>query len=107
MAFRTAVKVLDQDYKVGDVIKIQAFALHPTETGFAMDKESRQIRPRFFVKQMKVSFEGATVAIFDIEVSASNNPKIIFPFKVSKPGAMNVSFEDNMGDKEEKTVKIL
>ncbi|BCD67158.1 thiosulfate oxidation carrier complex protein SoxZ [Nitratiruptor sp. YY09-18] len=103
---RGVVKPLSDDYKVGDVVIFQAITIHPMDTGFQKDKHSGQIKPRFFVEELKILYNGKEVCSFDFEVSASPNPKVKFPLKITAPGEVKAIWIDNLGNKFEKVAKI-
>jgi len=94
------------DYKTGETVKIWAVLIHPMDTGFQKDKHSGTIKPAFYIKKITAFFENKKVAEFDISASASANPKIVFPYKITGIGALKVVFENNKGEIMEKSVKI-
>ena len=106
MSRRGVVKIIENDYKVGDVVKVQAVIIHPMDTGYQKDKHSGQLKPKFYVQTITAYFEDKKIAEFDMGVSASANPKIIFPYKVTGAGTLKVIFENNEGEKTEKTTKV-
>lgn len=106
MSRRGAVKIIEKDYKAGDVVKVQAMIIHPMDTGYQKDKHSGQLKPKFFVETVTAYFEEQKIAEFDMGVSASANPKIIFPYKVTGAGTIKVVFKNNKGEVTEKTRKV-
>ncbi len=106
MERRGVVKITEKDYKVGDVVKVQAVIIHPMDTGYQKDQHSGQIKPKFYVQSITAFFNDAKVAEFEVGVSASANPKIVFPYKVTGPGTLKVIFENSEGEKTEKTTKV-
>jgi sulfur-oxidizing protein SoxZ len=105
MARRGVVKIIENDYKVGDVVKVQAVIIHPMDTGYQKDKHSGQLKPKFYVETITAYFDDKEIAKFDMGVSASANPKIIFPYKVTGAGTIKVVFENNKGEKNRKDPK--
>ena len=103
---RGVVKILDRGYSVGDVVTVQTIIIHPMETGFAKDKHSGKKKPRYFVKNITATFNDQVIASFDLEVTASQNPKIKFPYKVTGSGEIKVVFTNNMGEETVKTTKV-
>ncbi len=103
---RGVIKPTTRDYKVGDVVIFQAITIHPMDTGFQKDKHSGQVKPRFFVKRLKIFYNDKKVCSFDFEVSASPNPKVKFPLRIKGPGVVKALWEDNMGNMFEKRTKI-
>ena len=106
MSRRGAIKIIEKDYKVGDVVKVQAMIIHPMDTGYQKDKHSGQIKPKFYVQNITAYFGDQKIAEFEVGVSASANPKIIFPYKVTGTGTIKVIFENNEGEKTEKTTNV-
>jgi sulfur-oxidizing protein SoxZ len=103
---RGVIKPTTRDYKTGDVVIFQAITIHPMDTGFQKDKHSGQIKPRFFVEELKIFYNDKEVCSFDFEVSSSPNPKVKFPLKITGPGVVKALWIDNRGQKFEKSVKI-
>jgi thiosulfate oxidation carrier complex protein SoxZ len=106
MELRGTVKILDQNYKVGDVIKAKIIVIHKMDTGFTKDKESGKSYPRFYMKEITATYNGKTVAHFDLDVATSQNPVIQFPFKVTGAGELVVDFVNSEDDKAQKKVTI-
>ncbi|BCD61186.1 sulfur-oxidizing protein SoxZ [Nitratiruptor sp. YY08-26] len=103
---RGVIKPTTRDYKVGDVVIFQAITIHPMDTGFQKDKHSGQVKPRFFVETLKIFYNDKEVCSFDFEVSSSPNPKVKFPLRIKGPGVVKAIWEDNIGNKFEKSTKI-
>ncbi len=108
MAFnlRGKIEIENPEYKVGDVVKVKFFAIHAMENGVTVDKASGSVRPADYIKSIKVSFGGEQVASFDIGLSTSQNPKIVFPYKVAAAGTLKAEIENNNGEKTEKTFQV-
>ena len=107
MELRGTVKILDQNYKVGDVIKAKIIIIHKMDTGFTKDKHSGQNFPRFYMKEIVATYGGKVVARFELDVAASQNPVIQFPFKVTGPGELVVDFVNSADDKAQKKVTVI
>ncbi len=106
MQLRGTVKILDDGYKVGDIVKVKFITIHKMDTGFTKDKESGKSFPRFFMKEAVASFEGKEVARFTFDVALSQNPAIVFPLKVTGAGELVVDFLNSEGEKAQKKVLI-
>ncbi|MDD5051472.1 MAG: thiosulfate oxidation carrier complex protein SoxZ [Sulfuricurvum sp.] len=106
MELRGVVKILDQSYKVGDVVKAKIIVIHKMDTGFTKDKESGKQFPRFYMKEITATYNGVIVAHFDLDVATSQNPVIQFPLKVTAPGTLVVDFVNSEDEKGQKTVAI-
>jgi sulfur-oxidizing protein SoxZ len=103
---RAAVKVLDKTYKVGDTVKVQGIIIHPMDTGFSKDKHSGKMKPRFYVSDVEVLYNGQRVCWLELGVSASQNPKVIVPVKVTGPGTIMFRFTNSEGEVTEKQKAI-
>jgi sulfur-oxidizing protein SoxZ len=103
---RGGVKILEESYKVGDVVIVQAIVIHPMDTGFGKDKNSGKTMPRYYIKEITATFDGKEVGKFELEVSASQNPKVQFPLKITKAGELKVVFTNNLGDELVKTIPV-
>lgn len=106
MELRGTVKILDQNYKVGDVVKAKIIIIHKMDTGFTKDKESGKQFPRFYMKEITATYNGTVVAHMDLDVASSANPTIQFAFKVTGPGELVVDFVNSEDDKAQKKVAI-
>lgn len=106
MELRGVVKILDQSYKTGDVVKVKIIVIHKMDTGFTKDKESGKQFPRFYLKEITATYNGQTVAHFDLDVATSQNPVIQFPLKVTGPGELVVDFVNSEEDKAQKKVAV-
>jgi len=103
---RGVIKPTVREYGIGDVVIFQAITIHPMDTGFQKDKHSGRIKPRFFVESLKIYYNDKEVCSFDFEVSASPNPKVKFPLRITAPGIVRAVWRDNLGHEFEKSVKI-
>jgi thiosulfate oxidation carrier complex protein SoxZ len=103
---RGKLEIENPTYKVGDIVKVKFFAIHAMENGVTIDKASGSVRPADYIKSIKISFNGEEIASFEIGVSTSQNPKIVFPYKISGAGTLKAEIEDNNGEKTEKTMQV-
>ncbi|MGD9969072.1 MAG: thiosulfate oxidation carrier complex protein SoxZ [Sulfuricurvum sp.] len=106
MELRGTVKILDQNYKVGDIVKAKIIVIHKMDTGFTKDKESGKQYPRFYMKEITATYNGQKVAHFDLDVACSANPTIQFPVKITGPGELIVDFVNSEGDTAQKKTTI-
>jgi thiosulfate oxidation carrier complex protein SoxZ len=106
MELRGTIKILDEGYKVGDVVKAKIIVIHKMDTGFTKDKESGKQFPRFYMKEISVTYNGKSIAHFDLDVATSQNPVIQFPFKVTGAGELVVDFVNSEDDKAQKKVAV-
>lgn len=90
--------------KVGEVIEIRTKMDHPSDTGLIFeDGKFMLARPEFFLKQMRVSFDGQLISDFRLTSAVSPNPLIRFPLKVTRVGTLQVVFANNEGQQWETT----
>jgi sulfur-oxidizing protein SoxZ len=106
MELRGKIEIENPSYKVGDVVKVKFLAIHPMDTGFAVDKASGATKPANYLKSLKVLFNDTEIASFEIEISTSQNPRIIFPYKITGKGVLKAVVENNNGEKAEKTFEV-
>ncbi len=106
MARRAAIKILENKYKVGDVIKVQGIIIHPMDTGFQKDKHSGELKPRFYVRDVEVFYNDKRIAWLELGVSASQNPKVVIPVKVTGPGELKFKFTNSENEVTEKSVPV-
>jgi thiosulfate oxidation carrier complex protein SoxZ len=108
MAFnlRGKIEIENPTYKVGDIVKVKFFAIHAMENGVTIDKASGSVRPADYIQSIKLTFNGEEIASFDIGVSTSQNPKIVFPYKITGAGTLKAEIENNSGEKAEKSLQV-
>lgn len=95
--------------KPGETVEVWAKVDHDSDTGLSLraGKYVRE-RPEFFVKQMRVDFDGRPVSDFRLTSALSANPIIRFPLRVSRSGVLRVVFVNNEGRRWEvvETVRV-
>lgn len=90
--------------KVGEVIEVRTKVDHNSDTGLSFkDGKFVRERPEFFVKEMRVSFDGQPASEFRLSSAVSPNPLIRFPLKVTQAGILRVVFVNNEGQQWETT----
>lgn len=93
-----------RSFKVGEVIEVRTKIDHPSDTGLTFDAGKFVLaRPEFFLKQMRVSFDGQLISDFRLTSAVSPNPLIRFPLKVTRAGTLQVVFANNEGQQWETT----
>jgi sulfur-oxidizing protein SoxZ len=97
---------VNEKYKVGDVVKAQILLIHPMDNGITKDKSTGEIKPANYIKSIKVMYNNDLVASFDIGTSTSQNPRIIFPVKITAKGQLKAIMQDNNGEVGEKTTEV-
>lgn len=78
------------------VTTVRAIIRHPMETGFRVDKDSRQLIPAHYIKQVTVKHNNTTVLSCDWTRAVSKNPYLSFMFKGANKGdKLELSWIDN------------
>ena len=91
----------------GDVADVKVLMNHPMETGLRKDAKTGQLVPAHFIQEVTATINGATVLAAEIGGGVSKNPYLGFKVKGAKSGdTVEVSWEDNKGDKRTDTAKI-
>jgi len=86
----------------GDVAVIKSLMLHPMETGSRKDPDSGAVIPAHHITQLIFTNNGKQVMVADFSTAVSKNPYFSFSFKGAKAGdTLNISWIDNIGDKDE------
>jgi len=86
----------------GDVAVIKSLMLHPMETGSRKDPDSGALIPAHHITQLIFSNNGKQVMVANFSTAISRNPYFSFSFKGAKAGdILNISWVDNIGDKDE------
>lgn len=90
-----------------DVCVIKALITHPMETGRRKDKESGQIVPADYIKEVTVKHKGADVLSMEWGVTVSKNPYIMFKLDgAAKGDEIVLSYVDNNGKADSATTKV-
>lgn len=98
-------KISPANPKVGDVIEVKTLVSHVMETGLRKDKNGKVI-PRNIIHSFKATFEGEPVFSGDLHPGISANPYIAFHMKVTKPGALELTWVDDSGETLSTTVSV-
>ena len=106
MTRRGMVKVLESQYKIGDVVTLKAAIIHPMDSGFTKDRHNGKIKPKFYVKKVEFLFNGAIFCSLDLEISTSTNPRFKIPMKITKAGTVVVRFVNSKEEVTEKSTMI-
>ena len=86
----------------GDVAQVKSLMLHPMETGSRKDPDSGEIIPAHHITQLVFTNNGKQVMVANFSTAVSKNPYFSFSFKGAKAGdTLNVSWVDNLGEKDE------
>lgn len=104
MGLKPRIKLPDT-IKTGDTIEIRALVHHVMETGNRKD-DSGQTIPRNIVHSFKAVFEGQPVFSADFGSGIAANPFIAFYMKVSGPGELVFTWEDDSGATTTEKVRL-
>lgn len=91
----------------GGVTTVKALISHPMSTGLRKNKKTGKKIPAHFIQQVKCDYKGTAVMTADWGIGISKNPYLSFQFTGAKPGdSLTLSWVDNEGESDSKTVKI-
>ncbi len=92
--------------KDGEVL-VKALIKHPMETGLRKDAKTGELIPAHHVKELIATWKGKVVLTAFWGTGVSRNPYISFKFKGGQAGDdLTLSWVDNNGTRDSKTVKI-
>jgi sulfur-oxidizing protein SoxZ len=73
---------------------------HPMETGWRVDKDTKQRIPPHFIQKIVFEVNGKQVAVADVGMGMSRDPLFIIRVKGAKPGdSVEVKWTDNKGER--------
>lgn len=85
-----------------EVIEIKTLIRHPMHSGRVVDGDGNTI-PKKIISRFEAKFNGKTFFSADIKPSISQNPYLLFPFKVTEAGTFEFLWVEDTG--EEFTLK--
>jgi sulfur-oxidizing protein SoxZ len=92
--------------KDGETV-VKALITHPMETGLRKDKKTGKLIPAHFIQELVCKHNGATVVTALWGAAVSKNPYVSFELKGGKAGdSIELSWVDNLGEKDSDTVKV-
>jgi len=87
--------------------EVKALIRHIMETGLRKDKNTGKKIPAHFIKEVKCDHNGSLVFTCNWGVAVSKNPYLAFKFTGGAPGdEIKISWVDNTGDSDSRTVKV-
>lgn len=91
----------------GNETVVKALFKHPMETGTRKDKESGEVVPADFIKELSAEHNGETIFSAEWGTGVAKNPYLSFRFEGGQSGD-EVSFKwiDNKGDSFSESAKI-
>ena len=88
---------LPSTIKQDDVIRVRTLVIHPMEI-VQRDKQGKIVpRNYHFIHTLTAAFNGKEIMRAELTQGVSQNPGIIFPLKVDRPGRLTVTFFDTAG----------
>jgi sulfur-oxidizing protein SoxZ len=91
----------------GGETTVKALITHPMETGMRKNKKTGKKIPAHFIQELTAKHNGATVLTALWGPAVSKNPYVSFMLNGGKAGdTIELSWVDNMGEKDSKTNKI-
>lgn len=83
----------------GSTTEVKAIMYHPMESGSRKDKDSGELIPAHFIKEVKAELNGETIISADWGTGVSKNPYWSFEFEGAKAGdTVKISWTDNLGE---------
>ena len=91
----------------GGETSVKALITHPMETGQRKDKKTGKLIPAHFIQELVCKHNGTTVVTAQWGAAVSKNPYVAFDLTGGKPGdTIEMSWVDNLGEKDSTTVKV-
>jgi len=97
---------LPETINPGSIIEIKTLATHVMETGNRKDGSGRII-PRDIIHTFTASFEGEDVFSADLNSGVAANPYIAFYMRVTGPGTLTLTWQDDGGTTTVEKVPIV
>ncbi len=105
MATGTAIVRVPKEAQKGQVIRVQMVITHPMTTA-RRDPQTGQETPGHFLTKLQLFHNDQLVSEMNMGAGVSANPFIAMPLKVENSGVIKIVYEDNRGEKWERTAEI-
>ncbi len=105
MATGTAIVRVPREAQKGQVIRVQMVITHPM-TPPRRDPQTGQETPGYFLTKLRLFYNDQLVSEMNMAAGISANPFIALPLKVENSGVIKIAYEDNRGEKWERTAEI-
>jgi sulfur-oxidizing protein SoxZ len=105
MATGTAIVRVPKEAQKGQVIRVQMVITHPM-TPPRRDPQTGQETPGYFLTKLQLFHNDQLVSEMNMAAGISANPFIALPLKADSSGVIKIAYEDNKGEKWEKTAEI-
>ncbi len=90
--------------RIDGKIQIRTLIAHPMEHGRNRNKETNELIPAHFIKQLIVSHNDKVIVNADLSASISKDPYFAFMLKNGNAGdKITVSWVDNLGKEDSET----
>jgi sulfur-oxidizing protein SoxZ len=91
----------------GGETKVKALITHPMETGLRKNKKTGKLIPAHFIQELVCKHNGTVVVTGLWGPAVSKNPYVAFDLSGGKAGdTIELSWVDNKGEKDSRTVKV-
>ena len=82
-----------------EITTVKAIMYHTMESGSRKDKETGELIPAHFIKEVKAELNGEMIISADWGTGVSKNPYWSFEFEGGKPGdVVKITWIDNKGE---------
>jgi sulfur-oxidizing protein SoxZ len=105
-ARKSLIKIKPKTYEDGEIVKVSFMVMHPMDTGMAKDKKTKELIPAKYINSVKFDYNGQTITTMNVWEALSVNPVFTTSMKINGAGKLTVTFTDNTGEVNEKSVKI-
>lgn len=85
---------VEEPVAAGQPALAQLAISHPNSSGLVLDQVSRLYTPPYYVRTLKISFEGRPIMTADINYSISENPNFRFYFTPKQDGHLRAEIVD-------------
>ncbi|NPA32133.1 MAG: thiosulfate oxidation carrier complex protein SoxZ [Aquificae bacterium] len=101
-----AIVRVPKKVKKGEVFKVQMVIIHPMETGLRKDPKTGKKIPAHYITHVDFYFNDKLVTRINSSPGISKNPYFAIKMKAQESGTLKIVYEDNKGNKWEKSVNI-
>jgi sulfur-oxidizing protein SoxZ len=105
MATGTAIVRVPKEAQKGQVVRVQMVITHPM-TPTRRDPQTGQETPGYFLTKLQLFHNDQLVSEMNMAAGISANPFIALPLKADSSGVIKIVYEDNRGEKWERTAEI-
>ncbi len=88
------------------VVTVKALIKHPMETGKRKDKKTGDNIPAHFIQEISGKANGSEVIVVHWGPAVSKNPYLTFAYNGSKGDKVELTWRDNKGNQDSKSVEV-